>query len=82
MHTLALMWLPFCIPYIQRVKLKDIEVELAKRVKEVQKEVSSLASKSESESDKGLLGASIDPYKIRIEYESSQLDSRWYNVRV
>jgi hypothetical protein len=79
---LSLVWLPFCIPFIQKLKFKDVEIELARRVKEVQKEVSSLVNNTESESDKAVLGNEIDPYKIRIEYESSEVDSKWHQVRV
>jgi hypothetical protein len=79
---LALVWLPFCIPFIQKLKFKDVEIELARRVKEVQKEVSSLVNHTESESDKAVLGNEIDPYKIRIEYESTEIDSKWNRVRV
>lgn len=81
--TLALyliVWIPFILPFLHRLKYKDIELEFVERVKQVEAEVADLANENEIGKDekKGF----IDPYTVRLRYTSARVDEKYFAVRV
>ena len=76
------IWIPAILPYLRRLKYKDIEIEFIERIKQVQAEVATLANQTEIEKDEKKKDIKVDPYKVRLRYTSQKLDDRYFRVRV
>jgi hypothetical protein len=78
-----MMWIPFVIPILRRLKYKDLEIEFIERaVKEVKADVATLANQTEIEKDQRKPDIKVDPTQIRIRHASTRLDEKYYMVRV
>ena len=78
-----IIWIPFIIPILRRLKYKDLEIEFIERaVKEVKADVATLANQTEIEKDQRKPDIKVDPTQIRIRHTSKKLDGKYYMVRV
>jgi hypothetical protein len=79
---LVLVWAPFCLPYIRKLKFKEFEIELEERLKQVQKEITTLANTSEMATEKASPGFKYAPQDIRVRYRAARSDAKWFRVTV
>jgi YEATS family len=78
-----IIWIPFIIPILRRLKYKDLEIEFIERaVKEVQADVATLANQTEIEKDHSKPDIKVDPTQIRIRHQGKKLDENYYRVWV
>jgi hypothetical protein len=77
-----IIWIPFIIPLLRRLKYKDIEIEFVERVKQVEADVATLTNQTEIENDEKKKDIRVDPYKVRLKYTSNRFDQKYFDVKV